>query len=1105
MRKLKMPLFDGEDAYGWIYRVERYFEIQGITQQEQSRAAVLCMEGEALLWYHWSEGQTPFHTWEGFNNHNKEEEEASRDEDDHVHLDMVDVSLNSVLGFTLPHTMKLRENIHEADVVVLVDCGATHNFIAHRLVDQLGLEVTESKTVGVILGNGGTDVILGIKWLETLGYMSVNWKKLTMSFGEGTNRVMIQGDPSLCRTMVSYKSLIRSLRHEQEGFMIEDHEHAIVLQNGTTPVSVRPYRYPHIQKNEIKKLVKEMLEAGVIQRSSSPFSSPVLLVKKKDGSWRFCVDYRALNKVTVPDKFPIPVIEELLNELHGATIFSKLDLKSGYHQIRMKSEDVPKTAFRTHEGHYEFLVMPFGLTNAPATFQSLMNKIFQPYLRKFVLTHSLYANKKKCLFGQEQIEYLGHIISGKGVEADPSKISAMLEWLIPKNLCELQDFLGLTGYYKKFVKGYSKIAGALTEQLKKDNFNWNSEAIQAFRALQNAMTKVPVLALPDFKKEFMVETNASGHGIRAVLMQSGRPIAFYSQVLGPLARKKSVYERELMAIVFAIQKWRPYLMGQKFVAKTDQRILKYLLEQQLITEEHQKWLAKLLGYNFEIHYKPGLENKAADALSRQLEKIRQNVITGVEGFEEYRVEDNCLLYKGRLVLPHTSSWIPRLFQEFHSSVIGGHAGILKTYQRMAAELLWVGMKKDITKLVSECDVCQRNKYSTMKPGGLLQPLELPDKVWDDITTDFIDGLPRSQGFTVLLVVVDRLSKYAHFIPLRHPYTAVTVAAAFLREVVRLHGIPSSIVTDRDKVFLSMFWRELFELQGTTLKYSTAYHPQTDGQTEVVNRDHIDNDQLLQNNVKLAPRYFGPFDIVEKIGKLAYKLKLPDTASIHPVFHVAQLKKATGDNKAIPKFPAGLNEELEVVLQPEAVLGVRLSREKKNGREVLIRWKNLPLYDASWEQVDYIEQQFPEFHLEDKVLIWEGDPTMKLEIIGYGFRHLIEYGCKPMEVDEESEETPIQFLTEEKLYEKLVKKVEKDMRVLFAMYKEKHGTNISSDIPKSTSSQSTTTTRRCGNAFLNAFKDKVENKLSGGEDELTKYLIEPRLEPEDDEDFDILNW
>ncbi|GKC58538.1 ty3-gypsy retrotransposon protein, partial [Tanacetum coccineum] len=750
-----------------------------------------------------------------------DEEDAYQEDEpfEHEHLDSVEVSLNSVIGLTSPRTMKIRGTVGETEVVVLIDCGATHNFVSWHLIEKAGLVVSGSNSVGVILGNGkvekaqgickgilislpelqvvddflplelgSTDAILGMKWLQTLGEMTVNWKKLTMVFNDGNKQVAINGDPGLCRNLVSVKSIARSIKHEKYGFLVEmkqmeeedsiahhpgeiitelltdfdevfhmpnglppqrDHEHSIVLKEGTEPISVRPYRYQHAQKSEIERLVSEMLQAGVIQPSST----------------------------TVLDKFPIPVIDELLDELHGAMVFSKLDLKSGYHQIRMK-KDVSKTAFRTHEGHYEFLVMSFGLTNAPATFQSLMNKVFRPYLRKFVLVffdvilvysktieehkehlltifsclreHGLYANRKKCVFAQPTIEYLGHVVSRDGVSADPSKVSAMLEWPVPKNLKESRGFLGLTGYYRKFVQGYGKIAWALTQQLKKDNFNLNKEATNAFNALKLAMSSVPVLALPNFSKEFVVETNASGYGIGAVLMQEGRPIAYYSQTLGPRARMKSVYEQELMAIVLAVQKWRPYLLGRQFVVRTDQRSLKYLLEQRLISEEYQKWLTKLLGYDFVVRYKAGNENKAADALSRrgdpptclvmsvsgfvnwedmledlvhdpELNSIKESIISGKADIGEYTIEDK-LFYRNRLVLPRTSKWIPRIFDEFHGGAIGGHAGVLKTYKRLAAELYWVGMKQDVTKLVSECEICQRNKYSNMVPGGLLQPL-----------------------------------------------------------------------------------------------------------------------------------------------------------------------------------------------------------------------------------------------------------------------------------------------------------------------------------------------------------------------------------------------
>ncbi|CAJ2635756.1 unnamed protein product [Trifolium pratense] len=670
-------------------------------------------------------------------------------------------------------------------------------------------------------------------------------------------------------------------------------EHAIVLKEGAEAVNVRPYRYPHHHKDEIEKQVKEMLSAGVIRPSTSAFSSPVILVKKKDSTWRMCIDYRALNKATVPDKFPIPVIEELLDELHGAFYFSKLDLKSGYHQVRVKEEDIHKTAFRTHEGHYEFLVMPFGLMNAPSTFQSLMNEVFRHLLRKYVLvffddilvysrtwsdhikhleevlkilqSQGLVANKKKCSFGQMSVEYLGHLITGQGVAVDPSKVISVTNWPVPKNVKGVRGFLGLTGYYRKFIKDYGKIARPLTELTKKDAFIWSEKAHAAFDMLKKALTTAPVLALPDFNKNFIIECDASGCGLGAILMQERRPIAYFSKALGVRNLTKSAYEKELMAVVLAIQHWRPYLIGRKFIVSTDQKSLKQLLQQRMVTAEQQNWAAKLLGYDFEIIYKPGKLNRGADALSRveesgelcqvitsvqwndeeivraeiqedsKLQQIIKDLQKDVNSRPGYVYRQGVLLYEGRLVLSDKSSLIDQLLTEFHATPHGGHSGFYRTYRRIAANVYWIGMKNTIQEFVRACDICQRQKYLTSSPGGLLQPLPIPDRVWEDLSMDFITGLPKSKGYEAILVVVDRLSKYVHFVPLKHPYTAKVIAETFVREVVRLHGIPLSIVSDRDPIFMSNFWKELFKLQGTQLKMSTAYHPETDGQTEVVNR------------------------------------------------------------------------------------------------------------------------------------------------------------------------------------------------------------------------------------------------------------------------------
>ena len=383
------------------------------------------------------------------------------------------------------------------------------------------------------------------------------------------------------------------------------------------------------------------------------------------------------------------------------------------------------------------------------------------------------------------------------------------------------------------------------------------------RNLKQALASTPVLALPNFTKTFVVETNASGIGIEAVLCQEGHPIAYLSKALSGRNLALSTYDKELLAIVFVVQHWRPYLLGQHFCIITDHQPIKYFLEQRITTPQQQKWLVKLLGYNYSVEYRPGSQNNAFDALSRKAElqplmgisfpifdcilafqqlyptdpsvkdiwhASLQSPDTTIRGFS---VVNGVLHYKQRIFVPSTSPWCSKILEGFYSSLLGGHSGLLRIYHRVKRSFLWSGIRRDVKIFVAHCTECQRQNHETIHPPGVLQPLPISNYIWQDIALDFVEGLLSSNGYTVILVIVDRLTKYGHFIAINHPYTSASIAETFIKEIFRLHGMPKSIVSDRDPIFISNFWREFFKHQGSTLCHSLAHHPQSDGQTEVL--------------------------------------------------------------------------------------------------------------------------------------------------------------------------------------------------------------------------------------------------------------------------------
>ena len=345
------------------------------------------------------------------------------------------------------------------------------------------------------------------------------------------------------------------------------------------------------------------MEKGYVRESMSPCAVPALLVPKKDGSWRMCTDSRAINNITVKYRFPIPRLDDMLDELYGACLFSKIDLKSGYHQIRMKEGDEWKTAFKTKHGLYEWLVMPFGLTNAPSTFMRLMNHVLRSFIGKFVVVYfddilvysknlnehlehlqlifevlrkeKLYANIKKCTFCIDKLVFLGFVVSAKGIEVDEEKVRAIQEWPTPRSVGQVRSFHGLAGFYRRFVRDFSTIAAPLTEVIKKSvGFKWGEEQEKAFQTLKQRLTNPPLLALPNFAKAFEIECDASGVGIGAVLTQEGRPIAYFSEKLSGAALNYPTYDKEMYALVLALETWQHYLLSKEFIIHTDHQSLK---------------------------------------------------------------------------------------------------------------------------------------------------------------------------------------------------------------------------------------------------------------------------------------------------------------------------------------------------------------------------------------------------------------------------------------------------------------------------------------------------------------------------------------------------
>ncbi|TPX16414.1 uncharacterized protein E0L32_012424 [Thyridium curvatum] len=1051
--------------------------------------------------------------------------------------------------------------------------------IINRETSRISIMVNSKETPITldITDTAGHDVILGLPWLRkynpTIDWFTGQLIWTTRSNQERSKKNSASTAPQKqdARESRTHRALLYLKKDTPEGITTipeeyrqysklfqkeletglpphSHYDHEIPLKPGTQPKFQKIYGLNELQLSELKKYLEENLRKGYIRPSQSPAGYPILWVPKKNGEWRMCVDYRQLNDITVKNRYPLPLITELRDRLHGANWFTALDLPGAYNLIRIKEGDEWKTAFRTRLGHYEYLVMPFGLTNAPASFQNMINDVLRKYLDDFVIVYlddiliysktleqhrkhvhqvlqalqdaNLLVNPDKSQFHVQEVVYLGHLIKPGQVQMDPAKLEAVKDWPVPTNVKEVQSFLGFANYYRRYLKGYGGMTIPLTNLTKKNTkFEWTPECQAAFDQVKRNMLEEPVTRMADPDRPYELETDASDYALGGQLGQRDddgklHPVAYFSKKLHGPELNYQIHDKELMAIIECFKEWRPYLSGTQhpITVFTDHKNLTYFTTSKELNKRQTRWAEFLSEFNFKIVYRKGSENGRADALSRrpdheqeipaETQAILQMRTDGSMGGvprqialtklvtppdtareqEIYQQYDNdpyvkekppkgsLVRYNGRLYLPPTLR--EKYVREIHEAKAHGHEGITRTKARVRETYDFPGLDGIIRKVRKSCHECNSNKASRHPPYGELQPIPIPEQPWYSVAMDFIVKLPKSKDPTTgteydsILVIPERLTKYAYFLPFNESHTAEQLAFTFLRTVVANHGMPHEIVTDRGPTYASKFYTSLMGQLGANKKLSTAYHPQTDGQTERLNqvleaylRNYVNYDQdnwvellplaqfaynsaptettkvspffanygrnpeayrqprdkvnadsailkaehlkklhaslktelefvqervrhyynrkrmkgpsfsegdmvyLLRKNIttkrpsdKLDHKKLGPFKIVQRISTSNYRLSLPKTMRIHPIFHVSLLEPA----------PPGvrLKEPVEVEAEEEEYEVEQILEQRVSDGKYLVKWKGYNATENTWEPKEHLthcQRKLRQFH------------------------------------------------------------------------------------------------------------------------------------------------
>src|SRR5258705_3074354 len=705
----------------------------------------------------------------------------------------------------------------------------------------------------------------------------------------------------------------------------------INLDENSTPPLVHMYSLSQTELVALREFIDEHLATGFIRPSRSPYGAPVLIAKKKDGGLRLCVDFRGLNKITKKDRYPLPLITDLLDSSGKARIYTKIDLQHAYHLVHIAEGDEWKTAFRTRYGSFEWQVMPFGLTNSPAAFQRFMNDIFADMLDVCVIVYlddiliysdnieqhrehvrevlrrlchnGLFAGINKCTFHADSVEYLGYILSPTGLSMDPAKVQTIQDWPEPRKVKDIQSFLGFANFYRRFIHEYSDIVIPLTRLTRKDlTWNFSAACRDAFNQLKTAFLSAPVLThwIPD--TPMTVETDASDYAIAAILsitLPDGEihPVAFHSRTLTAPELNYDTHDKELLAIFEAFQKWRHYLEGSGTPVDvvTDHKNLEYFATTKLLTRRQARWSEFLSQFNMIIRFRPGRLGTKPDALTRRWDvypkegdsdyaKVNPQNLRPVFTQEQLTSSLRAIYYSGPVlravgimdigqlhkdilsaqrtdtyISEHKSEprwstdeqglvryddriWVPdsddlrlRVLLYNHDHPISGHFGQNKTLDLIRRNYTWPSVRSFIKDYCKSCTACARSKAPRHRPYGHLRQLPIPEDPWNSISMDFIEQLPSSEGYTAILVIVDRLSKQAIFIPTYDTITSMQLAELFVLHVFSKHGVPSHVTSDRGTEFVSHFFRSPGKALDMRLHFTSGYHPEGDGQTKRTNQ------------------------------------------------------------------------------------------------------------------------------------------------------------------------------------------------------------------------------------------------------------------------------